>query len=128
LIGGINIITLTKPDWIDLFKAYCKVNNKWGVRISLPWGDDYDTSTQEEKYASIEFSLPLWNKYWKSKTKVMMDAVHNGYVIFLCDTEQEMNEVYNQVREDDGLPNDKTPGDCYACTCSPEGVLLTENT
>lgn len=31
-----------------------------------------------------------------------------------------MNEVYAQVKGDDGLPtSDRTPGDCYACTCSP---------
>lgn len=124
------MIRLTKPDIFDLFKNYCKVNNKWGVYVSLPWGDDdYNTdTTQEARYTSIEFSLPLWSKYWESKTEVMSDAIHPGYVIFLCDTELEMNEIYNQVRGDDGLPNDRTPGDCYACTCSPEGELLTENT
>lgn len=122
------MITLTKPDIFDLFKAYCKVNNKWGVYVNLPWGDDYNTATTEENYANIEFSLPLWSKYWKSKEEVMTDAIISGHIVFLCSTEEEMNIVYDQVRGDDGLPNDKTPGDCFACTCSPEGVLLTENT
>lgn len=120
------MITLTKPDIFDLFVAYCKANNKWGVRIRLPW-DEYDTTTTQEKYKSIEFSLPLWSKYWKSKMEVILDARYSN-IIFLCDTKEEMNEVYNQVRGDDGLPNDKTPGDCYACTCSPDGILYTENT
>lgn len=121
------MITLTTPDTFDLLKTYCKANNKWGVYVSLPWVDDYDTLTTEERYASIDFSLPLWSKYWKSKEELMLDAAA-FYIVFLCDTEKEMNEVYAQVRGDDGLSNDKTPGDCYACTCSPEGILLTENT
>lgn len=114
------MITLTKPNNFDLFKVYCKVNNRWGVYMII--------TLLQKKYKNIEFSLPLWNKYWKSKMEVILDAMSGNHIIFLCDTEEEMNEVYAQVRGDDGLSNDRTPGDCYVCTCSPEGILLTENT
>ncbi|WOL31332.1 hypothetical protein [Microcoleus phage My-WqHQDG] len=48
--------------------------------------------------------------------------------VFLSDTPEEMEAVYDRVRGDDGLPGDPTPGRFYACTYNPEGRILTENT
>ena len=119
------MITLNKLSIYDLYSTYFKVNNKWGVVVWLPSDED---ATTESLQKQIEFSLPLWNKYWKTITDVLIDGCLFDHVAFLCDSEDEMWEVYNQIRGDDGLPNDKTPGDCFAVGYSNEGIQLLENT
>lgn len=119
------MITMSTPDTYDRLSAYCKVKGKWAVCVWLGYGDD---ETPESFESKVRSDLPLWNDYWDTMADVALTAINVGIVVFLADTEGEMMSVYHQVKGDDGIPDDPTPGDIYACTYGPDGVMLTENT
>ncbi len=113
------------PSTFDLLSAYCKVQAKWAVVVWLHYGD---TDTPETFRPVVESGLPLWPDYWDTIADVAITAILEGMVVFLSDTQEEMETVYDRVRGKDGLPGDPTPGRFYACTYAPDGTGLTENT
>lgn len=120
------MIKLNKPSIFELYKCYCKLHNNWGVVVQLPFDED---RTSEENLAAVKYNLPNWHEYWPTELDVVFDGIKYACVIFTCDTEEEALNVFkNQVRGDDGLPLDPTPGECYAYLISNEGVILSENT
>ncbi|MEH2060276.1 MAG: hypothetical protein V7K97_29910 [Nostoc sp.] len=119
------MIKLNKLTLPKLYSSYCQLHKKWGIVVILPYSGSRDP---EEDKKAIEFNLPQHKKYWETTTDVMIDALVYTEVLFTTDTEEEMWNIYTQIRGKDGLPNDPSPGECYAYTCSPEGIILTENT
>lgn len=104
-----------------VFERLCAATKKWGLCIGFGYNNMHAPEAFEEickaaPYLSIESDL-----------QILME----GNAIFLCDTEEEMLDLFYQTVGDDG-PTSKNSysGEykVYALTCSPTGQLLTENT
>ena len=108
-------------DKIEAFKQLCKSMSKWGMYIyaceHLVPAEDY--------IAELKKAAPYLD--FMKHGKVMMD----GCGIILFDSEEELNALYYQTVGDDG-PTNHNPYDgpmkVYALTCSPDGLLMNENT
>jgi hypothetical protein len=121
-------IQMTTPTNIDLVGAYCRVHGKYGVCVYLDWDLEGTAAQDVHNTEALLNDLPLWRDYWATAHHVVMTAINDNMVVFLTDTKEEHWQVYNQIRGDDGLPNDPTPGNLYCITFGPDGEWITENT
>ena len=100
----------------DIFTELCRLNGKWGLYISFLDDDDLDEVIKAAPYLD-----------YFEHGQILLE----GSAIILCDTEEEMMNLYHQTVGDDG-PTELNPYEgpvtVYALTCNPEGTLLTENT
>ena len=98
----------------DWFKELCRASGKWG--ILLAWHDD--------PLSELLLAAP----YLKDFDQMNVQG-HNSVTI-LCDTEQEIDDLFDQTHGDEPGTNNPYRGECriYALTCDPTGQLLTENT
>lgn len=103
----------------DLVQQYCKLTKRWAV-VLYP-GDDDALSEIENAAPFIDFKGDN-NDH---------QAIIDGEMVVLCDSETECDRVFNSIVGDDG-PTELNPydGPCkiYAWTCGPDGEILTENT
>lgn len=93
----------------------CQLSGKWAVYLSMP---DYPCR-QLIKAANF---LSLKDDY---------QAMHDGEMIVMCDSERECEEVFSRVVGRDGpTVLNKYNGECriYALTCNPDGQFMNENT
>lgn len=111
-----NKLTLT-----DLVRQHCKVTEKWAVVLFL---NPEDFLSEEIKKAVPFLEIN------PGKEKDDMQAIVDGSMIVLCDSEKECNEVFEQIRGDDKPANNDYNGPCrvYAWTCGSDGEILNENT
>lgn len=106
-----------KPEFLTssarVLKELCKAKDRWGLYVSFMDGDP----------AEITKAAP----YLAGQARLLF----NGSGWIFVETEEEMLHLYRQTVGDDG-PTTENPykgsTKVYALTCSPEGVLLTENT
>jgi hypothetical protein len=103
----------------DLVQRHCLLTKQWAV-VLYPGGDDLD---------EIEKAAPFIDTRgieWDDT-----QAVVDGLMIVLCDSEAEHDRVFDSIVGPDG-PTLLNPydGPCkiYAWTCGPDGEILTENT
>ena len=103
----------------DILSALCKGAKRWGMFININCGPDniwMNEITTAAPFLCFEKDAQLISE-------------GEGYI--LCDTEEEMVTLFYSCVGDDG----PTRLNCYngkvrvyALTCSPDGVLLNENT
>jgi hypothetical protein len=115
------MIQVEIPAWHDLCQAYVETKDKYAVCVNLHY--DPNTDTRESFREALDRDLPFWRDYWPSEADVLVAAVHEYPAIFLMDTEQEMRELYEQVRGDDARP----PGRFYAMYVYPNGFKGLDN-
>ncbi len=92
----------------------CKEAKKYGMYVSF---------SEEDQWVDVISAAP----YLKDKDQIIVDC--EGWLLF--DTEEEMNNYYNQTVGDDGpteLNNYDGPARVYALTCNLHGQLENENT
>ena len=100
----------------ELFTAYCKAYNKFGLYISFD---------EEEKWDEIIKACPFLTK--EEHYNIFLNGF--GYVFF--DTKEEMEKAYESTVGDDGptkLNSYNGLARVYALTCDNTGQLLNENT
>lgn len=99
----------------------CKAKNKWGIFVSFCLSDDEDITECLK-------AMPLVKDFYVSdRIDFLCDG--GGYLLF--DSQQECENWYWSVVGDDGPTKTNSyngPFRAYALLCSPEGVLLNENT
>ena len=101
---------------INSFKLLCKLQDKWGLYIS---GLDFGSLEEVVKAAPY--------LKWPQDAQVLMD----GVAFIFCDTEEEMNHLYDQTVGDDGPTKFNSyngSARVYALTCDPRGNTMNENT
>ncbi len=105
-------ITLT-----ELVQKHCKLTQQWAVVI-YPSSDDHSFSDMQGAVPFLDLNNDL-------------QAMADGLMIVLCDSEMEHDRVFNSIVGDDGptkLNKYNGPYKAYAWTCGPDGEILTENT
>lgn len=90
---------------IEVLERLCKEANKYGIFISFSDGEDYGRIIADAPYLAVVSQIG--------------QVVNDGEGWLLFDTEEEMNNCYNQTEED---------GCVYALTCNSRGQIETENT
>ncbi|KKN99070.1 hypothetical protein LCGC14_0143170 [marine sediment metagenome] len=115
----------------DLVQHYCKLSGKWAV-VLFP-DPDINHSFDELRKA-VPFLVVndvhgvdcLVNCTCEGDDQ----AVADGLMIVLCDSEDECWDVFNQIKGDDMPEDNDYNGPCrvYAWTCNNNGVIETENT
>lgn len=103
----------------DVFPSLCKASGKFGLWLS--YQDMGDGPIRDDE---VNKAVPFLS------TEQVSDLILIGICI-LCDTEEEMRHLYDQVVGDDG-PTEKNTysGDhrVYAYTVDDNGQIRTENT
>ncbi len=112
-----NKLTLTK-----LVQQHCKLTQKWAVVL-------YPDPEVEHNFDELRMAVP----FLKINTDDDNDdtqAVADGLMIVLCDSEDECWQTFEKIRGDDKPECNDYDGPChvYAWTCGPDGEILTENT
>ncbi len=100
-----------------MLEAHCKATGLWGV---------YMQSTSAPGLKDMMSAAPFLTLDGDPG-----DILINGRGFVFCDTQLEMEQVYNQIVGDDGpteLNSYAGPGRWYAISCDNEGVTLNENT
>lgn len=109
-------------------RELCKAHGKWGLYISFP--DLGAAEWDDFKRAAPYFNI-AWGENPPQDDNNAGQCLFEGTAIILCDTEEEMNDLYDQTVGDDG-PTEKNsyngPMRVYALTISPEGEFRNENT
>ena len=106
---------MRKLEITELVQHYCKLSGKWAVVLCTP---------EESSFADLQDAANFL-------TEDDCQAMTDGLMIVMCDSEDEHWTVFNSIVGDDG-PSDLNSynGPCriYAWTCGPDGDILTENT
>ena len=103
-------------DLHEAFQALCKATKKWGLYVSRQGDIEIEEDEKAVPYLSLD-----------AHAQILLD----GCGIILCDTEEEMETLYNQTVGDDGPTEANSydgPARWYALTCDPNGQLINENT
>lgn len=113
----------------ELFSGYCRLAKKFGLLLSIPnWLFD-DDSFHGDFYVEVFKAAPYLEEVFNDQHG--MQAVMDGKVYLVFDTEEEMQRHYNLTVGDDG-PTETNPYDgpisIYALCCGPDGEFLNENT
>lgn len=95
----------------QILQAMCKLSGKWGMLIKILDWNDFDY---------VHECAP----YLDPNNHDDRQLIHDGFGIFLADTEKELYALYNQSRGGD----DARGGCIYALTCDPNGETQNENT
>jgi len=104
-------------DTNDVLSELCKNSKKWGIFIN--------TSSEYQDLEEVLKAAPYLNV--KEHIQILIDGV--GWI--LCDSEEEMENLYWSTVGDDGPTRKNSyngPVKVYALTCDPNGILLNENT
>lgn len=115
------MIEVETPTWYALWQAYVETKGKFAVCVNLHYDPDKDT--RESFREALDRDLPFWRDYWPSEMNVLEAAINEYPAIFLMDTEQEMRDLYEQVRGNDARP----PGRFHAMCIYPNGFIAMEN-
>jgi len=103
-------------DKTKVLQLLCKETKRYGMFISF---------SDEELYQEIIKDAPYLAK---DCDQIINDG--EGWLLF--DSEEEMEEYYEQTVGDDGplvsIEEDSRIGIVYAMTCNPHGQIETENT
>lgn len=107
-------------DTFEVMKELCKSTGRWGMCINAygVGGDDVEPEEVQKAapYVDIDQALRL---------------VLGEGAILLFDSEDECHAAYDATVGDDGPTKHNQyhgPARVYACTCSPDGELRSENT
>jgi hypothetical protein len=107
---------MKKYNLFDLFAATCKGEKKFGLLISFDPDHNWNEISQAAPYLNLDKDIDIF-------------LSGNGY--FMFDDEAEMEKIYNLTVGDDGPTESNSysgPARVFACTCNPDGELMTENT
>ena len=113
----------------EAFALLCKSTNKWGLYISFNWPLDEEGKSDFDLF-EISKAAPYIDLTIENKTPDMQ-MVFDEQGFILCDSEEEMQSLYDQTVGDDGptkLNSYDGPARVFALTCDPNGNLLGENT
>ena len=112
-----NKLTIT-----DLVQQHCKLTKKWAVVLFPDMSEDF-------LFDEIKRAVPFL-KIDPREGNDDIQAIIDGLMIVLCDSEGECYRVFEQIRGDDKPDNNDYNGPCrvYAWTCSADGEILNENT
>jgi hypothetical protein len=103
-------------DGTKTFTELCRLNSMWGLSVSFQDDDDLDEVIKAAPYLN-----------YKDHGQILAE----GSAIVLCDTEEEVVELYKRTVGDDGptkLNDYDGPVKVYARVCNPQGEVLFENT
>lgn len=105
---------------VQVMQALAKATGKFCMYINI-----FNEGPEETFFAEVMKAAPYLN--FDDHLQLMTD----GGGIIVCDSKEEMEDLYEQTVGDDG-PTKKNSYDgtarVYALTCSNEGVLCNENT
>ena len=112
-----NKLTIT-----DLVQKYCRLAGKWAVVLFPDQAEDF-------LFEEIKKAVPFL-KINPQEGDDDIQAIVDGVMIVLCDTERECNLIFEQIKGNDKPENNDYDGPChvYAWICNTDGEVLNENT
>lgn len=108
---------IRKLTGLEAFAELCRTSKSWGLYLSF------------NEHAQFSADGPSAAPYLTMEDDAQ--ALIDGELFILCSTEVEMIDLFDQTVGDDGpTATNAYDGEAraYALTCSPDGVLLNENT
>lgn len=127
------VIKMNKLTVTELVQGHCKLTQKWAVVLYPDLCEDFDFEELKKAVPFLEINKRDKIVHRKGATPAQNDdtqAIVDGLMIVLCNSEDECDRIFEQIRGDDKPNNNEYDGLCrvYAWTCNSDGEILTENT
>jgi hypothetical protein len=108
----------------DVIVELARATGKWLVYVNLDnWAEDWPPDVAEQ----TQLGVP-----WLDLSEGNLQPLMDGWALAICDDEDEAVGVFSQVYGDDhanaGVERPGLRERFYACTISPSGDYVDENT
>src|SRR3990172_7631597 len=116
---------MKKLDIVTAFSELCKASGKYGLYVSFS-NSGLSGDRAGSGWDEIRKAAPYLDTF-EENDQILMD----GQGIILCDSQEEMADLYHQTVGDEGptrLNSYAGPAKVYALSCDSSGLFLMENT